>query len=129
MFSVGTKLRESTLTRPWVLLAEWTTKWPSGGLSSVWKNVAGPRLLEWSILLLGCMGVVLYWQRWKRWSLSLLVFQRDAVNIYIYIFFFSEIFKGRQIILDPCRNLKCPIRSLSWWHKTLPGVIRKTSQV
>ena len=36
---------------------------------------------------------------------------------------FSEIFKGRQIILEPCRNSKYPIRCLLWCHKTLPGAI------
>ena len=36
---------------------------------------------------------------------------------------FSEIFKGRQIILEPCRKSKYPIRCLLWCHKTLPGAI------
>ena len=36
---------------------------------------------------------------------------------------FSEIFKGRQIVLEPFRNSKYLIRCLLWWHKTLPGAI------
>ena len=36
---------------------------------------------------------------------------------------FSEIFKRRQIILEPCRNSKYPIRCLLWWHKTFSGRI------
>ena len=52
------------------------------------------------------------------WSLPFLIFWRHIVNAN-----FSEIFKGRQIILEPCRNSKYPIRCLLWCHKTLPGVI------
>ena len=36
---------------------------------------------------------------------------------------FFEIFKGRQIILDPFKNSKYPIWCLLWWHKTLPSAI------
>ena len=36
---------------------------------------------------------------------------------------FSKIFKGRYIILKPCRDSKYPIRYLLWWHKALPGAI------
>ena len=36
---------------------------------------------------------------------------------------FSEIFKRRQIILEPCRNSKYPIRCLLWWHTTFSGRI------
>ena len=36
---------------------------------------------------------------------------------------FSEIFKGRQIMLELGRNLKYHIRCLLWWHKTLLGTI------
>ena len=36
---------------------------------------------------------------------------------------FSEIFKRRYIILEPCRNSKYPIWCLLWWHKTLSATI------
>ena len=48
-------------------------------------------------------------------SLPLLAFQRQCCQCN-----FSEIFKGRQIILEPIRNSKYLIRCLLWWHKTLP---------
>ena len=48
-------------------------------------------------------------------SLPFLAFQRQCCQCN-----FSEIFKGRQIILEPIRNSKYLIRCLLWWHKTLP---------
>ena len=51
-------------------------------------------------------------------TLPLLVFRRDVANT-----FFSEIFKGKQIILEPCKDSKYPMRCLLWWYKTLPGAI------
>ena len=49
-------------------------------------------------------------------SLPFLIFRRHCQ------YNFSDIFKGRQIIPEPCRNSKYPIRYL-WWHKTIPGAI------
>ena len=40
-------------------------------------------------------------------TLSRLVFRRDVANT-----FFSEIFKGKQIILEPCKDSKYPMRCL-----------------
>ena len=51
-------------------------------------------------------------------SLPFLAFQKRSCQCN-----FSQIFKGRQIILEPCRNLKYPIRCFLWWHKKLPGAI------
>ena len=54
-------------------------------------------------------------------SMPLLFFWRHVVNAVIFVKF-----KGRQIILETCRNSKCPIRCPLWCHKTLPCAIWKT---
>ena len=66
----------------------------------------------------GCVGIVLYWQRWKRWVSASSSFSKRCCQ-----WSFSKIFKGKQIILDPSRNSKYLIIYLFWWHKTLPGAI------
>ena len=74
-------------------------------------------LAEWSCAVVITTARVLY--RIKRWWLSASCsFSERCCQCN-----FSKIFKGRQIILDPCRNLKYAIRCLLWWPKTLPGAI------
>ena len=51
---------------------------------------------------------------------------------------FSEIFKGKQISLEPCRNLECPIRCLfnyfqvrlvlSFWFFPVEATLEATSK-
>ena len=56
------------------------------------------------------------------WSLPFLVFQRQYCQCSFSEFFW--ILKGKQIILQSCRNSKYATIYLLWWHKTLPGAIR-----
>ena len=63
-------------------------------------------------------SIVSYWQRWRWWI--------SAFSSYLKTYCqcnFSEIFKRRHIILEPCRKSKYPIRCLLWCHKTLSGSI------
>ena len=59
----------------------------------------------------GCVDIVSYYQRWGRWvSVSSSILKRCCQCD------FSETFKWRQNIVEPCRNLKYSIRCLLWWQ-------------
>ena len=60
-------------------------------------------VVEWQILLFRVLGYCIVSTKIKAMSLCLLQLFEEI---------FSEIFKGRQIILEPFRNLKYPIRCL-----------------
>ena len=66
----------------------------------------------------GCVCTVSYQQRWRR---RVSVFSRFS-NTYCECNF-SEIFKGRLIILKPCRNRKYPVKlrncNWAWTHNDL----------
>ena len=66
----------------------------------------------------GCAGNASYCQRWRRWVSVSSSFSKGCFQ-----FNFSEIIKGRQIFLEPCRNSKYSITCLLRWHKTLPDAI------
>ena len=134
LFSVWTKLNKSIFkdnnqinsiitTRGWVLMTEWPRTWPSTGLLSEWKSGGGLRLLEWSMLFLRISRccIVVTEMRVTIVSATPSFSKRCQCN-------FSEIFKGKQIILEPCRNSQCSNRCLKWCHKILPGTIWKTWQ-
>ena len=135
MFGVWTKLKESIFksnnqinstvtTRTWVLQTEMTRIGPSTRLVSKWANSGGPRLLEWLMLFLRMNGYCIVLTKLKVMSPYLSWFSKICCQLN-----FPKIFKRGQIILEPCRNSKCPIRWLLWWHKTLPGAIWKARQV
>ena len=62
---------------------------------------------------------------WKKWWLYPVVWMGDValassgISKRCYQCNFSGILKGRQIIPEPYRNSKYPIRRLVCWHKTL----------
>ena len=129
LFGVEIKLKESIFkdnnqinstitTRSWGLSTEWTRTWPSAGLASKWKNGSGPLLIEWWILLVRVRGYCVVLTKIKAMSLSLSSgsWKRCCQNN------FSGTLKGSQIILEPYRNLKYPIRCLLWWHETLAAI-------
>ena len=107
IFKNNNQIKSTVTTRAWVLSAEWTRAWPITGLVSRWKSSGGPRLFEWQVLFFRVWGYCILLTKMKTYC---------QCN-------FTEIFKGRQIILEPCRNSKYPIRCLLWCHKTLPGAI------
>ena len=53
----------------------------------------------------GCVGIVSYWHRWRRWVSAYSRFSKRYCQCNFY-----EILKGRQIIVEPCRNSKYPIK-------------------
>ena len=135
MLGVLTKLKESTFknnnqinstvtTRRWVLSTEWTRTRPGTGLVYKWINDG----LSWMVDVVPHNARVLYRinkdEGDEAMSVVSLSFSKRC-----YQCSFSEIFKGRQVILEPCRNLKHPIRWLLWRHETLPGAIWKNKQL
>ena len=125
LFRVGTKLKESILKnnnqinytvtmRAWDFSTEWTRTLPSTGLVFEWKNVSGPRLCKWYMLFFKVCRNCIVLKKIK--AMSQLFKKSYQCN-------FCEIFKGRQIIFKPCRNLKYAIRCLLWWHRALAGAI------
>ena len=83
------------------------------------KMVVVPVCLNDRCCYSGCVGIASYWQRQRRrWASASSSFSKTCCQCD-----FSEIFKERQIILEPFRKSKYHIRYLLWWHKTLPGAI------
>ena len=125
---VGAKLKESICknsnpisstdtTKTWVLSAEWSRTWPSIGIrAGKWCWL--PFVWIVNVVLQGVWLLHHINKDEGGKSLPLLAFRRQFCQ-----FNFSEIFKRRQIILEPFRNSKYPIRCLLWWHKTWPGAI------
>ena len=124
-FGLGTKLKESIFnknnqinsivtTRTWVLSTEWTKYRIWILLKKRWWSS-----FVWMVDVVLQSARVLYDINKADGDkpLPLLPFRRFVVNA-----IFSEIFKGRQSILNSGRNSKYPMRYLLWWHKT-PSVI------
>ena len=121
-FGVWTKLKESIFnnndqinsivtTRTWVLSTEWTK------YRILLKNGGGPRLFEWYMLFFRVRGYCMILTKLTGQASASSTFSRIRCQSN-----FSEIFKGRQSILNSGRNSKYPMRYLLWWHKT-PSVI------
>ena len=65
---------------------------------------------------------------WQNWIFLFFFNVQNSVCFFLIMsrccqYNFSGIFKGRQIIPEPYRNSKCPIKPLLWWHKTLLDAI------
>ena len=84
IFENNNQINSTVTTRRWVLLTEWTRSQPGTGL-----------VYEWSMLFLDV--VVL--------ECSITQLFEEMLSMQ-----FFEIFKGRQVILEPCRKLKYPIK-------------------
>ena len=123
MFGVETKLKESTFksnnqinsavtTRTWFLSKEWIRTWPNIGLVSEWKNGAGTRLFELQLFFFRVHGYCIVLTKINTMRCC-------QCN-------FSGIFKGRQIITEPNRNSKYPIRCLldAIWNQTYENLFK-----
>ena len=134
LFGVWTKLKESIFksnnrinstvtTRTWLLSIKWTRTRP---VARAWymnqKMMVPPPFLESWILFFRMRGCCILLTKMKAMSLVSLCFSKICCQ-----YSFSEIFKEKQVIPESCRNLKCPIKWLLWWHKTLPGASEKPS--
>ena len=125
IFKRNNKFNNTVTARTWVLSTKRTRPWPSTGLVSEQKNTGSLYLLKWLMLFF-------------RMSRCCIVITEKNITIVLAFdsfskkcchYNFSDIFKGRQTIFEPCRNSKCPIRWLLQWRKTLPGTIWETRQV
>ena len=104
------QINSTVTTKIWFLLTEWARTWPSTGLVSKWKNGSGCHLLEWSMLLFRISGCCIILTKMK----MMIVSASPSFSKRFCQCNFSEIFKGRQIMLKPCRNSKCPITCPLW---------------
>ena len=93
-------------TRTWVLSTQWTRTRSSTGMICEWKNDGRPRLLEWSMLFFRMRRCCIVLTKMKTMSLCLSFSKRCCQCN------FSKIFERRYIILEPCRNSKCPMMSV-----------------
>ena len=134
LFGVWTKLKESIFksnnqinsvtTRIWLLSTKWTRTWPGARAWYMNQKMMVPPPLSWMVdLFFRMRGCCIVLTNMKAMNLVSLCFSKKCCQ-----YTFSEIFKGKQVILEPCRNLKCPIKWLLWWHKTLPGASEKPSR-
>ena len=123
IFKSNNQINSTVTTRRWALSTEWTRTRSGRGLVYEWKNDGVP--LSWMVnVVLQNAWMFMVLIKMKAMSLVSLSFWKRC-----YQCRFSETFKGRQVILKPCRKLKCPIKWLLWWHETLPGTIWKTKQL
>ena len=114
------QISSTVTTRTWVLSTECTRTWPS----------ICNRMKKWWWFPLVCFLVdVILQGTWVLYRIkkdegdgdedeACSSFSKTCRQLN-----FSKMFKGRQIILEPFRNSKYPIRCLLWWHKILPGAI------
>ena len=84
IFENNNQINSTVTTRRWVLLTEWTRSQPGTGLVYEWS------MLFFDVVVLECSITQLF---------------EEMLSMQ-----FFEIFKGRQVILEPCRKLKYPIK-------------------
>ena len=94
IFKNNNQINSTVTTRRWVLLTEWTRSQPGAGL-----------VYEWSMLFFRMCWCCIVLTMMKTMSVVSLSFSKRC-----YQCSFFEIFKGRQVILEPCRKLKYPIK-------------------
>ena len=111
LFKNNNQVNSTIRTRTWVLWTKWTRIWLITVLVSEWKN---------GVCLNGVLKYVrvLYHINKVWWVYAFSSFWKRCCQCN-----FSEIFKGRQSILKPCKNSKYFIRCLFGWHKKFAGAI------
>ena len=115
-FKNNNQISSTVTTSTWALSTEWTRTWPSIGIQMK-KCWCFQFVWIWDVVIQGAWIFYRINKDKSDESLPLLTFRRRCQCN------FSEIFKGKQIILDPFRNSRYPTRYLLWWHKTLAGAI------